>query len=71
GSKAVLNAALEGQVYVIIGGGHMISVLDKNAKIDENRVHISTGGGALLLFLSGERLPALEALSMSAVSKSD
>ena len=71
GSKTVLNAALEGQVYVIIGGGHMISVLDKNAKIDENRVHISTGGGALLLFLSGERLPALEALSMSAVSKSD
>lgn len=69
GSKSVLKAALEGQGYVIIGGGHMVSVLDKGSNLDSSKVHISTGGGALLLFLSGEKLPALEALSMSRVSK--
>ncbi|WP_338604801.1 phosphoglycerate kinase [Sulfolobus tengchongensis] len=71
GSKSVLKAALEGQGYVIIGGGHMVSALDKDVKLDSNKVHISTGGGALLLFLSGEKLPALEALSMSVVNSSD
>ncbi|ABW02612.1 Phosphoglycerate kinase [Caldivirga maquilingensis IC-167] len=69
GSKSVLKASLEGWGYVIIGGGHMISALDKDMKIDNNKVHISTGGGALLLFLSGERLPALEALSMSMTNR--
>ncbi|TRM84801.1 phosphoglycerate kinase, partial [Sulfolobus sp. F3] len=56
---------------VIIGGGHMISVIDKDVNIDSGKVHISTGGGALLLFLSGEKLPALEALSMSVGMRHD
>ncbi|TRM80886.1 phosphoglycerate kinase [Sulfolobus sp. A20-N-F6] len=71
GSKSVLKSALEGQGYVIIGGGHMISVIDKDVNIDSGKVHISTGGGALLLFLSGEKLPALEALSMSVGMRHD
>lgn len=65
GSKQLLNASIEGSQFTIIGGGHMGSMVDTNTKLDEKRVHISTGGGALLLFLSGEKLPALEALSMS------
>ena len=31
----------------------------------QNLGHLSTGGGALLTFLSGEPLPALEALEIS------
>ena len=65
GSQKVLEAALESRAYVIVGGGHMISVLS-GRKIDRGRVHVSTGGGALLLFLAGDKLPALEALSISA-----
>jgi phosphoglycerate kinase (EC 2.7.2.3) len=55
--------------FVIIGGGHMISMVEKGIEINENKVHISTGGGALLLFLAGDKLPALEALHLSWVSK--
>ncbi|EHP68340.1 3-phosphoglycerate kinase [Metallosphaera yellowstonensis MK1] len=65
-SRALLKNALENQGYVIIGGGHMISLLGGEGQIDKSKVHVSTGGGALLLFLAGEKLPALEALDMSA-----
>jgi 3-phosphoglycerate kinase len=33
---------------------------------DRSRVLVSTGGGALLTYLSGELLPAVEALKISA-----
>ena len=65
GTKTLLKAAFESQGFVIIGGGHMISMIEKEIEINPNKVHISTGGGALLLFLAGDRLPALEALHMS------
>ncbi|BCU71288.1 phosphoglycerate kinase [Stygiolobus caldivivus] len=70
GTKSLLKSAFESPGYVIIGGGHMISMVEKGIEINENKVHISTGGGALLLFLAGDKLPALEALHLSWVSKS-
>jgi len=69
GTKSLLKSAFESPGYVIIGGGHMISMVEKGIDINENKVHISTGGGALLLFLAGDKLPALEALHLSWVSK--
>ncbi|WP_187152783.1 phosphoglycerate kinase [Acidianus manzaensis] len=65
GSKKILENALESQGYLIIGGGHMISMLGGTAEVNSSKVHVSTGGGALLLFLAGETLPALEALDIS------
>lgn len=65
GSKKLLETALESQGYLLIGGGHMISMLGSDKIIDTSRVHISTAGGALLLFLAGEPLPALEVLDAS------
>ncbi|WP_236753595.1 phosphoglycerate kinase [Acidianus sp. HS-5] len=65
GSKKLLDSAVESQGYLIIGGGHMISMLGGGSEINPSKVHVSTGGGALLLFLAGERLPALEALDLS------
>jgi len=62
GSTSLLRAAFEGKGYVIVGGGHMISMIGETP-LDQSKVHVSTGGGALLLFLAGERLPALEALA--------
>ncbi len=65
GTRAVIRAAYEGNGYTIIGGGHLISLVEEGSKSD--RVHVSTGGGALLIFLSGDSLPAVEALSMGGV----
>ena len=71
GTKTLLKAAFESLGFVIIGGGHMVSMIEKEIEINPNKVHVSTGGGALLLFLAGEALPALEALHMSWVMNSE
>ena len=66
GSMALVEVALSSNAFTIIGGGHLTSILNE-VKVPENaRYHVSTGGGALLLFLAGEELPALKALELSA-----
>lgn len=46
---------------VLVGGGDTVAFLDKNKLIKKFK-HVSTGGGAMLAYLAGQRLPALEAL---------
>ncbi len=64
GTKELLDAAINSNAFVLIGGGHLASMVDPSHVNDH--VHVSTGGNALLLFLSGETLPALKALELSA-----
>ncbi|UXD21210.1 phosphoglycerate kinase [Ignicoccus pacificus DSM 13166] len=65
GTKELVRAALESGAFTIFGGGHLTAVIEELGMKD--RVgHISTGGGALLAFLSGKELPALKALEISA-----
>lgn len=64
GTLRLLEAAYESRGFVLIGGGHLSSMVDES-RIN-NKIHVSTGGNALLLFLSGETLPALKALELSA-----
>jgi phosphoglycerate kinase len=61
GTFEVLKAMAGSQAYTIIGGGHMVAVANA-AGVTEQIKHISTGGGACISFLSGEPLPAVEAL---------
>ncbi len=49
--------------YTVVGGGDTLDALRKFKIAHEKFEHVSTGGGAMLKFLSGEKLPALEALS--------
>ncbi|MFP4005183.1 MAG: phosphoglycerate kinase [Candidatus Hadarchaeia archaeon] len=65
GTNELLRALGETEAYTVIGGGHMVaSARRQNAtdKID----HVSTGGGSLLSFLSGEKLPVVEMLEKAA-----
>jgi phosphoglycerate kinase len=56
-AKAV--AAVEG--ITIIGGGDSIAAVAK-AGVTDRIAHISTGGGASLEFLGGQKLPGVEAI---------
>jgi len=66
GTRNLIRSALRSGAKVIVGGGHLTAILDEFPESERSRVHNSTGGGALLLFLGGEELPAIEALAYSA-----
>lgn len=57
-AKAIANNS---GAYKIAGGGDTISAISK-FNLSENFNHISTGGSAMLSFLGGDKLPAIEAL---------
>ena len=62
GTLNIAKAVSESQAMTIVGGGDSIAALSK-AGVTEKISHISTGGGASLEFLSGKKLPGLDALS--------
>ena len=66
GSRALIRAAASSNAYVIVGGGHLNAIVSELGLTDRPNLHVSTGGGALLLFLAGEELPGIEALLLSA-----
>lgn len=49
------------KAFKVVGGGETISAINSLGLLNEFN-HISTGGGAMLEFLSGEKLPGIEAL---------
>jgi len=63
GTYELLQAASKVE-FSIIGGGHTAAVVEKMG-IDRKFTHISTGGGACIEFLTGKKLPAVEALERS------
>lgn len=65
GTKGVLKAIAESTGFSIIGGGDSIAAINKYGVADQLD-YISTGGGALIRFLSGEELPVISALKKSA-----
>jgi len=65
GTKAILTAIAESSAFSIVGGGDSIAAVNKY-NLADNISYISTGGGALVRFLSGEELPVIKALKKSA-----
>ncbi|ASJ09540.1 phosphoglycerate kinase [Thermococcus siculi] len=63
GTVGVFRAIGESPAFSVVGGGHSI------ASIYQHNItgisHVSTGGGAMLSFFAGEKLPVLEAFRVS------
>lgn len=51
----------KGKAFVVAGGGDTVDAI-RHAHQFEHIDHVSTGGGAMLEYLAGEKLPAIEAL---------
>jgi len=61
GTLAISKAIIESKAFSVVGGGQTVEFLNKEGMIDKFS-HVSTGGGAMLDYLSGEKLPGLEVL---------
>jgi phosphoglycerate kinase len=65
GTKALLEGVANSMATTIVSGGHLTSALKKYG-LAEKINHISTAGGALVLYLAGEKLPMIQSLEDAA-----
>lgn len=66
GTNALLNSVSNSMATTIVSGGHLTTAL-KQQGLTEKINHISTAGGALVLYLTGEKLPMIKALEDAAI----
>lgn len=66
GTHELLKVVSNSMATTIVSGGHLTSVL-KSQGLTNRINHISTAGGALVLYLTGKRLPMIKALEDAAV----
>ena len=61
GTKKILEAIFNNKkAQVVIGGGDTLTIIKKQLTKDNKNIFISTGGGAMLDFLAGKKLPGLK-----------
>ncbi len=65
GTKELLNAVANSMATTLVSGGHLTTAL-KEQGLEEKINHISTAGGALVLYLTGEKLPMIKILEDAA-----
>mgnify|MGYP003971659075 FL=1 len=65
GTKEMLTAVSNSMATTIVSGGHLTTALKQQGLADKIN-HISTAGGALVLYLTGEKLPMIKALEDAA-----
>ncbi len=62
GTKQFAKSLVRSSAFKVIGGGDTIAVLQKLKLPLKSFGHVSTGGGAMLEFLAGKKLPGLRFL---------
>lgn len=62
GTFAIARAVAGSSAFSIVGGGDSAAAVGQ-AGVESQVSHVSTGGGAALEFLSGQKLPGVEALT--------
>ena len=63
GTINISKAIASSQAYSVVGGGDTIPIIE-SLKLQNKFSCLSTGGGSLLKFIEGEKLPVLEMLGM-------
>ncbi|MGH1567443.1 MAG: phosphoglycerate kinase [Nitrosopumilus sp.] len=66
GTKGLLKSVANSMATTIVSGGHLTTALRQEGLADKIN-HISTAGGALVLYLTGEKLPMIKALEDAAI----
>ena len=66
GTSEMLNAVANSMATTIVSGGHLTTALKQQGLADKIN-HISTAGGALVLYLTGEKLPMIKSLEDAAI----
>lgn len=61
GTKMVARAVAASDAESVVGGGDIVAALDQLG-LSSHMTHISTGGGAILEFWEGKKLPGLAAI---------
>jgi len=68
GTRTLWEALAKAKGTSVIGGGDTVASAARFINLDDLNF-VSTGGGALIRFLSGQRLPLLEAMERAAVRR--
>jgi phosphoglycerate kinase len=63
GTNEILKAVIESGAFVLMGGGESVEILEEQNAMDKISF-VSTGGGAMLEYLSGNALPGVEVLKL-------
>ena len=66
GTTQMLKAVANSMATTIVSGGHLTTALKQQGLADKIN-HISTAGGALVLYLTGDKLPMIKALENAAL----
>jgi len=66
GTREILDAVVNSGAYTLIGGGESVQILEENGLM-EKISFVSTGGGAMLEYLSGNPMPGIEALAFKEI----
>jgi phosphoglycerate kinase len=61
GTNEILEAVIKSKAFTLMGGGESVELLEKKNAMDKISF-VSTGGGAMLEYLSGNKMPGIEAL---------
>jgi phosphoglycerate kinase len=65
GTRALANAIARSKAFSLAGGGDTLAAIEKYG-VEDGISYISTGGGAFLEFVEGQKLPAVDILERRA-----
>lgn len=63
GTQTVFESVIQSGAYTLVGGGETLEILEKNNAMNKIRF-VSTGGGAMLEYLGGGKMPGIDVLKI-------